>query len=267
MYIMPQYGIYDPENTENSSDLFSFQEVPVTSTKVNCWNGNINAGFQLIQQILSTITSQSQNAVLTSHDNTPLKVRASSPEDMNVSVEAGWAVIQNALAGLGSQTTLPIGGVFNAPSSNPRIDLVVLKNSGAMDVITGVESASPIAPAAPSNSIAIARVYLRPGSDAIYNEDQGSGGYITDARELFSYGEVHKHADDLSPSENPDGIRTQFSTQHMFRSNTLDVYLNGVLQSAGTDYSEDVDRLGYTFVSPPLSTYQIQHRYIIDREV
>lgn len=264
---MPQFGIYDPKNTENSSDLFSFQEVPVTSTKVNHWNGNIEAGFQLLQQFLSSITSQTQNAVLTTSDDSPLKVSASSPENMNVVVESGWAVIQNTVAGIDSQVTLPVGGVFIVPNTNPRIDLIILRNSGAMDVITGVESTSPAAPAVPSDSIPIAQVYLRPGSSVINNTDQGSDGYIIDARDLFTYGEVHKHAGDHSPIENPDGIRTQFSTQHMFKENTLDVFLNGVLQVAGSDYAENSNRLGYTFTSPPLTTYHIQHRYIIEHEV
>lgn len=263
---MPQFGIYDPENAENSSGLFSFQEVPVTSTKVNRWDGNIAAGFQLIQQIVSSIASQSKNAVITTGDDTPLKVKASSPQDMNVSVKAGWAVIQNTLSGLDTQSVLPVGGIFIAPSTNARIDLVILRNNGSMDVITGVESASPTAPATPTNSIALAQVYLRPGSTAVFDEDQGSDGYIIDARDLFTYGEIHKHANDPAPVENPDGIRTQFSTQHMFQANSLDVYLNGVLQSAGNDYNEDSSRLGYTFVSPPLSNYHIQHRYIIERE-
>lgn len=264
---MPQFGIYDPSNAENTSNLFSFQEVPVTSTKVNRWNANIASGFQLVQQVLSIITSQSGNAVFTLNDDTPLKTSAAVPEDMTVIVAPGWAVIQNSLAGVDQNTTLPMGGSFTAPASNPRIDLIVLRNTGQLDVITGTEASSPMPPSTPAGSMEIAQVFLRPGCTKIFNSDQGSEGFITDLRMTFVYGDIHKHADDHAPLETPDGIRTQFSTQHYFRANTLDVYINGVLQKLGTDYSEDSSRLGYTFFSPPLSNFIMQHRYIIEHEV
>lgn len=263
---MSQFGIYDPGNAENSSTLFSFQEVPVTSTKVNRWNGNIAAGFQLLQQIVSLISSQSGDAILTLSNDTPLKAIAASPQDMTVHINDGWAVIQNTLAGIDESTTIPQGGVFIPPSTNPRIDLIVLQNTGKLEVIEGMEAANPTPPSTPQNSIALAQVYLRPGSTKIYDSDQGTDSYIIDARPAFTYGDTHKHASDHTPAETPDGVRTQFSTLHFFRENTLNVYVNGILQAKDEDYSENADRLGYTFLSPPLSTYTLQHRYIIERE-
>lgn len=261
---MAQYGIYNPQNAENTSGLFSFQEVPVTSSKINRWNANIAAGFHLVQQVLSIIASQAGNAVLTVNDNAPLKATASTPEDMTVRVAAGWAVIANTLAGIDQDTSLPLGGIFTAPVSNPRIDLIILRNTGQLDILTGTETVSPSPPSVPADSMAIAQVYLRPGSTKTFNSDQGSEGYLFDARERIVIGDAHKHALDRVPAETPDGIRAQFSTQDYFRPGTIDVYLNGVLQLNGVDYSEDSSFMGYTFSTPPLPHYTIQHRYIIN---
>lgn len=87
---------------------------------------------------------------------------------------------------------------------------------------------------------------------------------------------IHRHNTDEGPPESPDGSQTNFSTNKVFKSGDLDVYVNGVLQKVGYDYTEDSDQKGYTFTNAPrtyagrdVSTGElrqtiIQHRYIVD---
>lgn len=66
---------------------------------------------------------------------------------------------------------------------------------------------------------------------------------------------------DRSPVEVPNGILTQFSTSEAFIAGSLNVYVNGVLQEKDVDYAEDVGLQSYTFTSPPLTGWLIEHRY------
>lgn len=264
---MPQFGTFNPQNSENTSNLFVFQETPVTSSKLNVWNGNIDAVIKLLQNVISIITSQSHDAVLIVGDNAPLQVTAASPEDLTVQINTGWAVIQTALTGIDQTVSLPFGGTFTAPVSNPRIDLIILRNSGELDVVTGTEAASPTTPGTPNESISLASVYFRVGSTKIFDTDQSTDAYITDARPILVLGRAHQHCTEHTPSESPDGVRINYSTHDVFRAGTLDVYVNGILQEKDSDYMEDANQQGYTFVSAPLSHYRIQHRYIVQYEV
>ena len=42
---MSKFGKYDPSEAEHGSSLFSYGEVPVVSSKLNIWNGNIEASL------------------------------------------------------------------------------------------------------------------------------------------------------------------------------------------------------------------------------
>lgn len=73
---------------------------------------------------------------------------------------------------------------ISAPSSNPRIDLIVYNiTSSALAVRTGSESATPSAPASLAGDVVLASVYLRTSSTAIYERDQTTNSYI---REWFA---------------------------------------------------------------------------------
>ncbi len=70
-----------------------------------------------------------------------------------------------------------ITGLITAPSTNSRIDRVVIDNStGTVSVITGTESANPTPPAITSGKIPIAQIYLHSSTTTINND------IITDER-------------------------------------------------------------------------------------
>jgi hypothetical protein len=74
----------------------------------------------------------------------------------------------------------------------------------------------------------------------------------------------HEHSTDPQPVEAPDGHRTGFSTEYRYRTGTLEVWLNGVLQLVETHYQEDRHRRSYNFTFAPYPGDTIQHRYILD---
>lgn len=97
---------------------------------------------------------------------------ASTP-DMTVVVSAGR--IQNGvtLTEVAEQTTATI----TAPTTNPRIDRVVIDNvTGVVSIIAGSEAASPVAPAVTLGKIAIAQILLQTSSTEITSD------MITDER-------------------------------------------------------------------------------------
>jgi hypothetical protein len=260
---MPQYGRYNPVNAENTSSLFSYQEVPLRSSKLNVWNGNLAAAFELLHLACSKLLAQEENGILAVQGETPLLVKAQPTPGLTVQVESGWAVVAKTVAGLKERVTLPRGGLVNVPTAHPRIDLLVIDATGDVRIIEGSEAAAPQVPATPDEAYALAELYARPGMTAIKDQDDGVEGYLIDKRQRFWVGDFHQHAVDRAPSETPDGLRTLFSTAHLYRPGTLDVYLNGVLQENGVDYQENPDAAGYTFFNPPPSHSRIQHRYEI----
>lgn len=263
---MPRYGRYDPQNPNNASSLFVFQEVPLTSSKMNRWNGNLAAAFELLHQMGGRLLAQANPAVITVNDDSPLRVTASSPPQMTVNVEPGWAVLGTSFAGIDETMTVPLGGTFSPPVNAPRVDLVMLTDRGEIEVVTGVESDPPLAPEAPVDALPLARIVLRVGKDQIRDADDGLHSYIVDIRPRLLLGEAHRHAPDRQPPETPDGVRQAFSTRHVFRPGTLDVFVNGVLQARDVDYTENPDRRGYVFLTAPHGHFRVQHRYIIEHE-
>lgn len=127
--------------------------------------------------------------------STSLQVTANSPVGMSVLVSSGWAAIVGTIqpnmgtyVGFNDDTvTLPI---TTANSTNPRIDLVCMTvndsyYSGATDnvvlqVVAGTPAGSPVVPATPANSIALAEVYVGAGVLSI------TSGNITDTRVLVT---------------------------------------------------------------------------------
>ncbi len=99
--------------------------------------------------------------------------------DLTLKVEAGVFVI--------GKTTVSFAGgnspSFTAPSVNPRIDLLVINDSGVLSRVVGAEGASPAVPDKPNDKVVIAEVFNRVGQTTILDEDDASNGYIQlDAR-------------------------------------------------------------------------------------
>lgn len=99
---------------------------------------------------------------------------------MSVTVKPGYAFVSKMPFKLASSTDTP---AFTAPTAHPRIDLVQARlDTWGITVKTGLEAASPSVPAADTDCIVLAHIYLRPGMTAITNTDDTTNGYLTDAR-------------------------------------------------------------------------------------
>ncbi len=104
---------------------------------------------------------------------------AQDTPNMTVRLEAGVVLSGVTRTELAAQNT----ATLSAPSTNPRIDLVVIDNAtGAVSVIAGSESASPVAPALTAGKSPVALVSLTVGKTSITNAD------ITDVRALGQLG-------------------------------------------------------------------------------
>ncbi|MBI1389272.1 MAG: hypothetical protein GC154_12575 [bacterium] len=264
---MTVYGKYDPQNAGNSSSLFVYKEVPVTSAKLNRWNANLEAGFELLHAVCSALFTRGQAAVIATSGGDALKVSALHEPALCVRVAPGWAVLDGGFAGLAEETVLPAAGEIAPPVIQPRIDSIVLLVSGDPAVIAGAESPAPAAPDVPEGALELARAYHRAGSTQVLNDDDGVNSYLIDVRPKMVMGDAHRHAEDLVPVESTDGARTMFSTAHVYRDGSLHVHLNGVRQQAGVDYAEDAGRRSYTFFSPPPAQSRLQHDYLIEYEI
>ena len=124
-----------------------------------------------------------------------LAVTQNSPAGMSVRIASGWAAI------VGTTTTnMGVYTVFNdattvatitaADFTNPRIDLVCVtvrdafysgaNNDVIFNVVAGTPAGSPVAPATPANSIALATVAVAANASTIVTAD------ITDVRVLVT---------------------------------------------------------------------------------
>lgn len=100
----------------------------------------------------------------------PHESSAGSPlgPDMTVTLDAGRLLYGNTLVEKSSQTT----GTITAPTTTIRSDIVVIDNqTGAISVITGSESTSPLGtdPSITAGKIPIARINLTPSTTSITN--------------------------------------------------------------------------------------------------
>lgn len=135
------------------------------------------------------------------HGDTSLAVSVNGSDQ--VTVQAGAAVIPAATglgayrASLAAATSATAIDPRNA--TNPRIDLVVFRTSGAVDIITGTPGSSPSAPALPSGAVELARLNVPKvagGAVAVDNSFRayatGLGGtlYVQSAARLPGSGNV-----------------------------------------------------------------------------
>lgn len=159
--------------------VWGFEERPVGSDKLNLWDDTIEGSLELVFFLLSQAWGGGDGVVrgATTDD---LKITATSPVSGAVDVEAGYAMIDRMPFKLGAQAALPS---ISAPIGNPRIDLVQAKLDGwVIEVKTGVESGSPVAPGVDAGSIVLAEIYTRVGMTVIKDVDDTVNGYIVDVR-------------------------------------------------------------------------------------
>ena len=114
-----------------------------------------------------------------------LNAHEQNSPNLTVRVEPGTAWF-----GQNSYVTFAGGNspTIAAPASNPRRDIVTIRNDGNLYVLPGAEAGSPVAPTIPSTDVAICQVYCVVGMTAINDNDTqvGGQGYIEyDLRPLF----------------------------------------------------------------------------------
>lgn len=120
-----------------------------------------------------------------------LAVSASSPTAMSVSIASGWAaIVGTTQANMGVYTVYndaaATATITTSDPTNPRIDKVCItvndayytgtQNNVVINVVAGTPAGSPVAPATPANSIALATVAVAANATAILTAD------ITDLR-------------------------------------------------------------------------------------
>jgi len=118
--------------------------------------------------------------------NQALRVDAQSSPDLTVRVRPGIAFINGRRVELTSDTNSP---AMVAPSSDPRIDLVTLDDSGAVAIVTGIEDASPVAPNFTQTKLVLATIRHTTAETVIKNDDDATNGFIeTDERQIVANG-------------------------------------------------------------------------------
>lgn len=105
--------------------------------------------------------------------------RASGGPNMSVDVAAGSGQMAGSSFSNGSVQNVALA---SAHTTHPRLDLIVLLNTGAAGNVTGTAAASPVLPAIPANRVVIAAVYV-PANDTSITDAQ-----ITDKRVQVSSG-------------------------------------------------------------------------------
>lgn len=91
---------------------------------------------------------------------------ASDPVALAVVVDPGHLVVAGNLI----ETPVQLADDFVAPTSEPRIDRIVVDATGAAVVVTGTEASDPTPPAIPVGTVPIAQVRLETDSVVITND-------------------------------------------------------------------------------------------------
>lgn len=127
----------------------TFTQPNFTTQLGNSYKGNIDGGFSVFSRIAGAFAPHEQ-----------------STPNMTVRVDAGYVFSGSVLTEVAAQNSATIV----APTTNPRIDRIVVDAvTGAVSVVTGVQGASPVAPAIPSGKVPVAQVLLQTTSTVINN--------------------------------------------------------------------------------------------------
>ncbi len=156
-----------------------FEERPVASSKLNTWDDRIEAALELVHYLLS-LAWGGGSGVIRKASTDDLKVYATTPPSLTVEARPGYAFISHFPFKLAATAQTP---AVTPPVDNPRIDLVQARlETWDISVKTGATSPAPVAPTPDGNCIALAQLYLRPGTTAIKDANDGVNSYIVDAR-------------------------------------------------------------------------------------
>lgn len=125
------------------------------------------------------------DGILRGIDNEGLVEEHAAGADLTVDVETFTGFVSQRIIELGAlfrtaAITAPTGG---APTDDRRIDRVQFTLGGGVNIVTGNDQASPVAPALSANSISLAFINCRNGMTKIYDTDiDPAEGHLTDDR-------------------------------------------------------------------------------------
>jgi hypothetical protein len=131
-----------------------------------------------------SLNSSSYSPLATLSASTTVTGGSWTGQTMKLYVEPGTYYI-------GATRVLFLGGstpTFTAPVSNPRIDIVTADSSGVIGITQGSESATPAAPAYPTNKVVICEVYNVVAETALYdnaNQQTNQGYVLNDVRMIL----------------------------------------------------------------------------------
>lgn len=158
---------------------WTFEERPVSSSKLNTWDNRIELALELAFFLLSHAWGGG-NGVIRKASADDLKVVANTTPNLSVRVKPGYAFISKFPFKLAAEAAT---ADVVPPVTHPRIDIVQARlNTWDVSIVTGTEAASPSAPSAQTDCIALANLYLRPGMTSIKNADDATNGYVVDVR-------------------------------------------------------------------------------------
>ena len=134
---------------------WAFEERPVASSKLNTWDDRVESALELVLYLLNEAWGGGEG-VLRVGSGTELKAQALSTPGLSVEVQSGFAFI----GGYPFRLTSAVETVdVTAPVTNDRIDLVQARlETWDVSIVTGTESATPIAPIAGTDALALAEL-------------------------------------------------------------------------------------------------------------
>lgn len=158
------------------------------------------------------LASQYNNLRSDAQGSGQLSAHQQDVPNLTVKIEAGTYFIGgNAYSYAGGNSP-----TIAAPTTNPRIDLVVIDTSGTVSLVAGTEAASPSVPARPVDKYTICAVYCRVGQTKIYDNENAVGGEGYIYQDLRSFNrEQNTFATNDSFSARADtGTVTQVQATH-----------------------------------------------------
>lgn len=176
-----------------------------TTQSASAYKSNIDNGFAVFERGTGGL----------------FQVREQDTPDMTVRVEAGvlWDGPGNAPTAVAAASS----GTITAPSTNPRIDRIVVDaSSGAVSVITGSEAASPTAPTVTAGKIPLAQVTLQTSTTQI------TDSIITDERPAY-FGD---------PSSGSGGISSVAADTSPQLGGNLDLNSFDIVDTNGNEFIE-----------------------------
>lgn len=127
----------------------TFTQPNFTTQLGNSYKGNIDGGLSVFARIAGAFAPHEQ-----------------STPNMTVRLDAGYVFSGSVLTEVAAQSS----AAMVAPTTNPRIDRIVVDVfTGVASVVTGVQGASPVAPAIPTGKMPVAQVLLQTTSTVITN--------------------------------------------------------------------------------------------------